>query len=154
MNNNFFTINNVEFSNLECTDWISPDEFKIMSLEVISDCFDDDQYLPQFRKYAIYKCILKHCFYLNLDNFDDEQKFAICLYSNFETYLNQLIKKDNNKLEFIITQLEDCIDYHKEEILHKSALDSIIISIANLLSTLDINDILGNIEKENKEVIE
>lgn len=149
MNNNFFTINNIDFSKLECTDWISPDEFKTMSLEVISDCFEDEQYLPQFRKYAIYKCILKHCFYFDLENFDSEQKFAICLYSNFEKYLNQLIKENNNKLEFIITQLEDCIDYHKEELLHKSALDNIIISIANLLSTLDINEIIKTNQSED-----
>lgn len=150
MNNNFFVIDNIDFSKLECTDWITPDEFKNMSLEVISDCFEDDQYLPQFRKYAIYKCILKHCFYFDLEDFDNEQKFALCIYSNFEKYLKQLIQNDNNKLDFIITQLEDCIDYHKEELVHKSALDNIIISIANLLNTLDINDIIKT--NQNEEV--
>lgn len=138
-----------DFSKLIFNDYVTPKEFLEMENEVLKDCFEDNNiYCPYMRKTSIYKTILKHCSNFDVDSYSNDELYTMCEYSNLCEYINSNCL--GSKIEFIINQLEDCIDYFKDKSINTSKLDEIINIIINFISSLNKDDIEKYIQQINE----
>ena len=103
---------------------------------VVDNVFDETEYVPIYRDLAITKSFLTMYTDITISDLDE-------IYNNmteYKTFIDNIVTVDNfDYLQYddIINNINELIEFKKEQIIHKSAMDEAFGSLATLLSTLN-----------------